>query len=139
MRELTPIEISIVTGRVCPYCKSIPQLVDATVVYGQGTNYGKLWLCPNRKCMAYVGVHKKTNEPLGRLADAGLRAWKKKAHAAFDVLWNASTAPFTRNEAYEWLQEPLDLPAEYCHIGMFSPKTCSRVVDLCTELLNQYQ
>ena len=32
--------------------------------------------------MAYVGVHKGTDKPLGRLANAELRYWKKRAHAA---------------------------------------------------------
>jgi hypothetical protein len=40
-----------------------------------------------KSCDAWVGVHKGTNKPLGRLANRELRDWKKKAHAAFDPLW----------------------------------------------------
>jgi hypothetical protein len=36
-----------------------------------------------------VGCHKGTTKPLGRLADAELREWKKRAHAAFDPVWQA--------------------------------------------------
>jgi len=44
-----------------------------------------IYLC--RSCDAYVGVHKGTDKPKGRLANAELREYKKKAHSAFDPLW----------------------------------------------------
>ena len=64
----------------CDYCGRETEYVDSKVIYGK--SYGKIYLC--RNCMAYVGVHKGTDKPLGRLANAELRNWKKAAHAVFD-------------------------------------------------------
>ena len=57
----------------CDYCGRETEYVDSKVIYGK--SYGKIYLC--RNCMAYVGVHKGTDKPLGRLANAELRNWKK--------------------------------------------------------------
>lgn len=81
----------------CDYCGERAEFVDSKIVYGK--SYGKIYLC--RKCMAYVGVHKGTDIPLGRLANAELRYWKKAAHAAFDPIWKYGLKK--RNEAYAWL------------------------------------
>ena len=56
----------------CDYCGRQAEYVDSKVVYGK--SYGMMYLC--RNCMAYVGVHKGTDKPLGRLANAELRYWK---------------------------------------------------------------
>lgn len=48
----------------CDYCGRQAEYVDSKVVYGK--SYGMMYLC--RNCMAYVGVHKGTDKPLGRLA-----------------------------------------------------------------------
>ena len=59
----------------CDYCGRQAEYVDSKVIYGK--SYGMMYLC--RNCMAYVGVHKGTDKPLGRLANAELRYWKKAA------------------------------------------------------------
>jgi len=71
---------------ICPYCGKNAVLTDSAVVY-HGRSYGMIWLC--RPCWAYVGTHKNSRKhaPLGRIANAELRDWKKKVHAAFDPLW----------------------------------------------------
>ena len=66
----------------CDYCGHKAELVDDTVIYGH--SYGhKAYLC--RYCGAYVGCHGRSDKPMGRLADAGLRRKKMEAHAAFDL------------------------------------------------------
>ena len=57
----------------CDYCGRETEYVDSKVIYGK--SYGKIYLC--RNCMAYVGVHKGTDKPLGRLANAELRKRKE--------------------------------------------------------------
>ena len=71
-----------------------------------------------------------TDKPLGRLANAELREWKKKAHAAFDPLWQGGK--MRRNQAYAWLAQRLGLPTHLTHIGMFDVITCQQVVRICT-------
>lgn len=131
------------TPPTCPYCRSPAELVDSAKVY-QGKSYGLIWLCSGYPaCDSYVGVHRGTTTPLGRMADGELRRVKIKAHAAFDPLWFARSVGeawpdgmhraswATRADAYRWLAGRLGIPVEDCHIGMFDVGMCKRVVEVC--------
>lgn len=138
MIELSEEQKQILQGKICPYCKGKTEITLASEIYGKpmfGKNYGNIWIC--RPCDAYVGCHKGTNVALGRLADFPLRIAKQKAHKAFDRLWKEEEI-MKREEAYGWLADILELPKEYCHIGMFSVKTCERVVEESDKLYKQY-
>jgi hypothetical protein len=117
----------IMAGEICPYCKQPPVLVDGKLLYGKDTAYGQFWHC--EKCQAYVGVHRGTVQPLGRLANRELRALKKEAHMYFDNLWKVLLRPgvtknVARSEAYKWLGETMNLPMAEAHIGMFDEDQC---------------
>jgi len=102
----------------CDYCKSKTELIDSAPVYN-GVSYGKVYHC--RPCDAWVGVHKGTEKPLGRLANKELREWKKRAHAVFDPLWQAKLNKrrrergedykkvWARGSGYRWLSEQLGI------------------------------
>lgn len=111
----------------CDYCGRRAEYVDSEVVYGR--SYGMIYLC--RACNAYVGVHKGTDRPLGRLANAELRHWKKAAHAEFDPLWQYGRFKGRRKAAYRWLSEKMGLPEDETHIGMFDIDRCKRVIEIC--------
>lgn len=119
----------------CPYCQKPAACVDSKAVYSR--SYGMIWHCA--PCKAWVGCHKnsKTNKPLGRLANAELRDWKKRAHAAFDPMWEAKmrrdgcTKGEARNAGYEWLAKQLGIPLAEMHIGMLDIDMCKRVVEVC--------
>lgn len=110
----------------CDYCGRETEYVDSKVIYGK--SYGKIYLC--RNCMAYVGVHKGTDKPLGRLANAELRNWKKAAHAVFDPLWKYGRFRGHRNAAYAWLAQKMGLPVEKTHIGMFDVGQCRKAIEI---------
>lgn len=124
----------------CDYCGCQTEFVDSAAVYG-GVSYGMIYLC--RACDAWVGVHKGTENPLGKLANKELREWKRKAHAAFDPLWQRKLElrraergedykkAWARGSGYKWLSDCLGIPQKLCHIGMFDIDTCKRVVELC--------
>lgn len=112
---------------ICPYCGSQAAYVDSKVIYGR--SYGMIYLC--RPCNAYVGVHKGTDQPLGRLANAELRIWKRAAHSAFDPLWKYGRFRGYRNVAYQWLAGKMGLRAESTHIGMFDVDECKEVIRIC--------
>lgn len=114
---------------ICDYCGRKAELVDSKVIYG--TSYGMMYLC--RHCNAYVGCHKGTDRPLGRLADAELRYWKKAAHAVFDPLWRQGRFRGQRKAAYEWLAEQMGLPVEQTHIGMFDIAQCKQAIKIVQE------
>lgn len=120
---------------LCPYCNSPVKITDSKKVYS-GKSYGMIYLCSSYPiCDAYVGVHKDTNEPLGRLANKELRKWKQKAHYAFDPLWKEQKAN-TRPGAYRWLAKQLGISFEDCHIGMFDIKQCKDVISICQSMSN---
>lgn len=114
----------------CPYCGKLAEYVDSAEVY-HGTSYGMIYLC--RPCKAYVGVHRGTDQPLGRLADADLRRWKRAAHAAFDPLWQRGPFQHRRQAAYHWLAQQMGLPVEQTHIGMFDIDHCKTVISICNQ------
>lgn len=125
----------------CPYCGAFAAKVTGEQVYPRRPDLARqfFWVC--WKCSAWVGTHA-DGTPLGRLADAELRAAKQRAHAAFDPIWKehirlASIRPMSRSMArgkgYRWLAEELGLPPAECHIGMFDVAQCRRVVEVCEQ------
>ncbi|MEN6487272.1 MAG: DUF3268 family zinc-finger domain-containing protein [Smithella sp.] len=110
---------------ICPYCGREAEYRDSKIIYGR--SYGMIYIC--RPCDAYVGVHKGTDKPLGRLANKELRYWKTAAHDAFDPLWRSGR--MKRNEAYKWLAERMGLSKKETHIGMFDIAECKTVIKIC--------
>lgn len=124
----------IFAGKVCPYCNEKTEYVDSSCIYGR--SYGMIYIC--RPCDAYVGVHKGTDDALGRLANSELRHWKKEAHAMFDPLWRRKmeqgfSKKKARGKAYKWLSEQMGIDIKLTHIGMMDIEQCKRVVELCSE------
>ena len=117
---------------LCDYCGKPAQFVDSAIVYG-GVSYGMIWYCQD--CQAWVGVHRGTRTPLGRLANAQLRKWKRAAHAEFEPIWRGKSR-FTRRAAYAWLSDEMGLPPEKTHIGMFDIDQCRKCIDICKRRKN---
>ena len=109
----------------CPYCLKLAVLVDSIKVYRK--SYGLIWLC--EPCGAYVGTHKNspTHAPLGRLANAELRLWKMRAHAAFDYTWQSGK--MSRKQAYAKMAEAMNMTKKEAHIGKFDIEECKKLVD----------
>lgn len=122
----------VISGKICPYCLKKTVFVDSAEIYGR--SYGMIYLC--RPCDAWVGVHKGTDQALGRLANDELREAKKEAHFYFDKLWRAKiltgySKNKARGKAYQWLARELEIPAPETHIGWFDIDMCKRVVEIC--------
>lgn len=122
---------------ICPYCSQQAALVDGEAIYPHRSDLKPLrfWLCA--PCHAYVGCHKDgaylpgvgTSDgiwALGRLADAELRMWKSKVHAAFDPVWKSGH--MRRRAAYSWLAAALKINHTECHIGMFDVERCKAAI-----------
>lgn len=115
---------------MCPYCGRRARLVNGYAIYRRaGSRLGNrsYWLCS--PCNAYVGCHPGTDRALGRLANSELRAWKQRAHRAFDPLWRRG--PMRRKDAYYWLSRRLGIPLRECHIGEFDVALCKLTVTEC--------
>ena len=113
---------------VCPYCSKPAVFMPSSAPIYRGRDYGPVYACLD-PCGAWVGCHKGTTKPLGRLANAELRQAKQDAHAAFDPVWKRKH--LHRPEAYKRLAYLLGIPAAECHIGLFDVERCQRVVTLC--------
>ena len=113
---------------ICPYCNSFSNLVSGKEIYPHRKDLFSLSFYSCSGCDAYVGTHKGTKKPLGRLANAELRKSKSEAHMAFDPLWKKGG--MKRKEAYKWLAKSLGVDGKDCHIGMFDIDTCKEVVSL---------
>lgn len=130
------------TAVLCPYCGGAAKHLTSSAEIYHGRDYGPMWVC--MPCGAWVGCHKGTDRPLGRLANKELREWKVKAHAAFDPLWERKLAKrrrergpdypkaAARGSGYKWLAQQLGIEQKDCHVGLFDVETCKRVVEICT-------
>ena len=126
---------------LCDYCGKPAKLVAGAVIYPHRPDLSgkRIWSCD--PCGAYVGVHDGTIKPLGRLANAELRAAKCEAHAAFDPLWRAKikrdgcSKGEARGKGYRWLAKSLGIAPADCHIGMMDVDDCRRVVEACARRL----
>lgn len=118
----------------CDYCKQPTQLVSGLKIYPHRPDLKGLrfWSCD--PCGAYVGCHKTSpkHAPLGRLANAELRAWKQRAHSNFDPLWQFGR--MRRREAYQWLAREMKIDFKSCHIGKFNVQQCKDVVQIVAAL-----
>jgi hypothetical protein len=127
----------LASAPTCPYCTSTAVLVGGATIYPRSPQLEKLkfWHCA--ACAAWVGCHAPGNgqgdgtSPLGRLANAELRAAKHAAHAAFDPLWKMER--MSRYSAYAWLAERLGIHPKECHIGMMDVGDCKRVVEAVSQ------
>lgn len=134
----------VYAGRVCPYCGTHTILKDSKEVYSK--SYGNIFCCP--ECKSYVGVHKETDEALGRLADSELRKWKIEAHKYFNPLYkdkiinkvHSVYIPKTSNrkKAYAWLASQMRIKVEACHIGYFGINHCKKVIEICKPIIEKY-
>lgn len=114
---------------ICDYCQRPAPLVTGCAIYPHRPDLFARRFYQCVPCDAYVGTHRDSKDamPLGRLANSTLRAAKKRAHAAFDPLWQS--ARMKRKDAYGALARELGIAFRDCHIGMFNESQCAAVVE----------
>ena len=117
----------------CPYCGEWAEKTTGRKVYPRREDLHHLVIYACLPCDAWVGAHKDSGKPLGRLANAELRAAKRAAHAAFDPLWKSGQ--MSRSKAYALLAEKMGIDPKDAHIGMFDVEQCKTVILLCTPVI----
>jgi hypothetical protein len=126
------------TPVICPYCHAPAEKVTGDILYAHRNDMGAktFWRCI--PCATWVGCHLGTDVPLGRLANAELRTWKRRAHEVFDPLWRVDHSKkkkaAARSRAYEALAHILGISAAQCHIGEFDVDLCKRTVAAIPQL-----
>jgi hypothetical protein len=125
----------VVRRLICPYCKNPADFKhDSRMVY-HGKDYGPIYIC--FPCDAYIGCKKGTYIPLGRLANAELRLWRKKFRTVFDPKWNPPKNSLLdeygkdfQAKAYTRLARILRIPIQQCHLSNFNAATIKKAVEL---------
>lgn len=117
---------------ICPYCHKAAVKVGGNIVYPHRPDLfdRTMWFC--RDCDAWVGCHRNTSIPLGRLANAELRVLKMAVHSCFDTLWQGGW--MSRHDAYAWLSKVMNKPRRETHIGMFNEDECREAINHVREL-----
>src|SRR5262249_12105577 len=103
---------------VCDYCGARARLLRAGAEgYPYRDDHGARWVCVPGG--AWIGTFARStrNVPLGRLANAELRDWKTKLHAALEPLAEAKVRRDgcslfeARAKGYKWLAAELGIDA----------------------------
>jgi len=113
---------------ICPYCNKEAVWTENKAIYGK--NYGKSYMCYYCKpCDAYVGCHKNSRKPLGTMANAELREWRRKAHATFDPIWK-NRSQKGRGKLYAEISRHF---GHEIHIGECDIGYCRAVIEWCEQ------
>ncbi len=115
----------------CPNCNArmIPRV--------RRVDSAPFWGCEKwPTCKATHGAHP-GGRPLGIPGTPEVKAARRRAHAAFDPIWEQGF--MHRNAAYDWLAKALGLRRADVHIGAFSREQCENVVILSTAKLAEVQ
>lgn len=141
----------------CPYCGKHSKLVTGERLYPgkDKVAHKHFWLC--EPCDAWVGCYENsaTLKPVGRLANAELRAAKRAFHGAFDILWMVGYERLSRlndgrvtkhdciSTAYKWLAAHMGINIKDCNLGLFDVAQCMQAKTICdnigNELLHKYR
>lgn len=111
----------------CPNCGGTVEAHKNSLIYGR--EYGEwpwMYVCMNKTCDTYVGMHPFTGIPLGTMANKGLRDARKKAKDMFNPIWQ--NGEMTRSEAYQWLAERTGIPLAECHFGWTDLERCDLMI-----------
>lgn len=122
-------------NKSCPYCGS--KVLLKSTIYVSNIPNGFIYVCSDYPfCNAYVGCHKGTTKPLGRLSNKKLRQLKQETHEIFDYLWKTKII-INRASAYNWLSQIMKIPFHECHIGHFDEKQCIKAIEICKNKYKQ--
>jgi len=136
-RQLAKVGSPLPPPTACRYCGSPVRLGTHAEVY-QGRSFGDwpyVYRCVEDRCGAYVGLHPKTDLPLGTLADARLREARRRHKAPFVSL--KRLMGWSDHQAYAWLADRLGIPLRDCHWSWFEVNDCQAAGALCREALAQ--
>lgn len=116
---------------ICPNCGAAVELVSNSAIYRK--EYGPwpfAYRCVDLVCDSYVGLHPKTDIPLGTLANKEVRAARKQAKSHLSPMWEVDG--MEKSSVYAWLAQKMGIAdVNHCHVGWFSKAQCEQVVQIC--------
>jgi hypothetical protein len=121
----------------CDYCGTAAVLTrPGDEAYPYREDRGAIWVC--QPCQAWIGIYSRStrNVPLGRLANAELREWKAKLHAALEPMAAAKARRDgisifeARAKGYRWLASALQIDEKACTIHQLDADQCRAAVEV---------
>ena len=116
---------------ICPNCGGAVECVSNSAIYKK--EYGTwpfAYKCVSAPCDSYVGIHPRTDIPLGTLANKAVRAARKQAKAMLSPMWEIDG--MEKTSVYAWLAEKMGIKnIDHVHIGWFNIEQCNQVVEIC--------
>jgi hypothetical protein len=61
--------------------------------------------------------------------------FRSRGHEAFDKIWK--NKHMSRNKAYKWLAEQMNIPREACHFSLFNEKECEKAIKICNKYIEE--
>lgn len=123
---------------VCGECGASMELRESYRFTNKNGSPKKFWGCTRYpECRGTHSAHQNSGKPMGIPADKETKAWRIKAHAAFDPYvrkWFQS-----RPEGYRFLQNVMGLTAEQAHIAKFNIEQCQKLIKLIENSERMYQ
>jgi hypothetical protein len=98
----------------------------------KGGKHGAFYGCTKWRetgCLGAHGAHAGSGRPLGTPAPSNVREARKRAHEAFDQLWQGPHSFLSRGEAYALLRQVMNLTKAQTHIALFDESQCDFVVE----------
>lgn len=92
------------------------------------------WVCDS--CDAFVLCHVGVDNPVGYMAGEEIRALRKQAHSALDILWQERL--MSRDRAYLWLAAQMNIPRTETHISWMTKAQLETVVALASEYYREH-
>lgn len=121
----------------CPYCGGTLILRSADGIYYDNRNNTMLYVCSHYpQCDTYVRTHPGTTIPVGTPANRKLRTLRSNAHRSFDQLYHSGL--MSKQDAYIWLAELLQVPLSQAHIGYLGEYYCAMVMEESRKLLEHH-
>lgn len=122
------------SGMRCPYCGKPLILRSADGIYHENPKNTMLYVCKDYpQCDTYVRTHPGTSVPVGTPANRELRALRNEAHRYFDQLYRSGM--MSKQDAYLWLADFLQVPLSQAHIGYLGEYYCKQVIAANQKLL----
>ncbi|MFM0288335.1 zinc-finger-containing protein [Paraburkholderia megapolitana] len=122
---------------ICDYCGAKARFVSSGEDgYPYRDDHGPLWTCT--PCEAWIGIFPRSTRrvPLGRLANAELRDWKARLHAALEPMVQAkvrrdgSNVFEARAKGYRWLAGEMKIDEDQCTIHHLDADQCKAAIDI---------
>lgn len=118
----------------CPNCGGTMILRSADGIYRDNSSRAMLYVCKNYpQCDTYVRTCPGTAIPMGMPANGELRALRIEAHRSFDQLYLRGI--MSKQDAYLWLADLLQLPLSQAHISFLGEYYCRKVMEESGKLL----